>query len=312
MSRSYLFVYSKRLGWLLMVIVLCLLVLAPFLTSFYIFLHIIDLVILILVASSFNIVYGYLGQLPFGFSAYSGLAAYIFVIFAVLYKYPMMISALISIGVTVLYVLGTAAVLARLKGIYFSILSLGLGQIVATYFWSMKEFGGDVGIHFILIHMRHMPYYYLYIVLPTVLISLYIIYRILNSPFGLAIQCIQDNEERARSIGIPTYHYKLMTMIIAGLFAGIAGILYAGYSGVVHPRFASWEFLTVPLVGTLLGGPRTFFGPIIGTAIYGTVYWWVSTNYIYHMYITGALIVVLVAFFRKGLIPFIEEKLRPR
>ena len=91
--------------------------------------------------------------------------------------------------------------------------------------------------------------------------------------------------------------------IISAAFTGIAGILYSILHGIVHPRIASWEMVTNPLVGTLLGGAQIFSGPIIGTAIYYTIYWQVSEMTSYWEYFTGALIIILVIFLPKGIVP---------
>jgi len=102
--------------------------------------------------------------------------------------------------------------------------------------------------------------------------------------------------------------------IISAAFTGIAGILYSILHGIVHPRIASWEMVTNPLVGTLLGGAEIFSGPIIGTAIYYTIYWKISEMTSYWEYFTGGLIVILVIFLPKGIIPtfytWVEQKLK--
>jgi branched-chain amino acid transport system permease protein len=139
-------------------------------------------------------------------------------------------------------------------------------------------------------------------------------YKIVNSPFSLAIRAIGDNQSRVECIGIKVLRYRMAIFIISAAFTGIAGILYCILHGIVHPRIASWEMVTNPLVGTLLGGAGIFSGPIIGTAIYYTIYWQISEMTSYWEYFTGGLIVILVIFLPKGIMPtfytLVKQKLK--
>jgi ABC-type branched-subunit amino acid transport system permease subunit len=108
---------------------------------------------------------------------------------------------------------------------------------------------------------------------------------------------------RVECIGIKVLRYRMAIFIISAAFTGIAGLLYSILHGIVHPRIASWEMVTSPLVGTLLGGAGIFSGPIIGTAIYYTLYWKIGGITSHWEYFTGGLIVILVIFLPKGIMP---------
>ncbi len=151
-----------------------------------------------------------------------------------------------------------------------------------------------------------------YIVLSIASICMIAMYKIVNSPFSLAIRAIGDNMSRVECIGIKVLRYRMAIFIISAAFTGIAGLLYSILHGIVHPRIASWEMLLSPLVGTLLGGAEIFSGPIIGTAIYYTIYWQVGEMTSYWEYFTGALIIILVIFVPKGIIPTFDSLVKQK
>lgn len=302
-SNTYLRKVSKLILASIVIVVLALL---PLVTTKYYLLHATNTVILILFALSFNLVYGYLGELPLGQGGFFGLAAYIVFLSVLLAKIDMILAVLLSLCGVTIYGLLVAFLTRNLSGIYFALCHLALGQLIAIMFWSNVEWGGDVGLHMLIIPLTHLDSYY-YIALVIVLACLFILYRIMNSPFGLAVQCIRDCQARVTSLGISMTRYKVIAITISAIFSGVAGILYAVLHSMVHPRFCSWEITTIPLLGALLGGSRSFWGPIIGTAIYNTVYWYISETTVFWQYWAGALAVVLITFFPEGIIGYVTK-----
>jgi branched-chain amino acid transport system permease protein len=212
------------------------------------------------------------------------------------------IAMLVGMLFVLLYALLVSPLVTRLSGIFFALCSLAFGEFIAIIVWSSRDLGGDVGLHFSLITLKEMKIFY-YIVLAIASICIIAMYKIVNSPFSLAIRAIGDNQSRVECIGIKVLRYRMAIFIISAAFSGIAGILYSILHGIVHPRIASWEMVTSPLVGTLLGGAEIFSGPIIGTAIYYTIYWKIGGITSYWEYFTGALIIILVIFLPKGIMP---------
>lgn len=282
------------------------LLLLPTFFPLYYLLHTMDLIIIILFAVSFNLLYGYMREIAFGHAGFFGLGAYTMVALIKYTQVNLFIAILIGISFVLLYAFFVSFLIVRLSGIYFALCSLAFGEFVAILVWSSRGLGGDVGMHFSLISIREMRIFY-YIILSIACISIFAMYKIVNSPFGLAIRAIGDNMSRAKCTGVKVLRYKRAIFIISAAFTGIAGLLYSILFGMVHPRFASWEMVLNPLVGTLLGGAEIFTGPIIGTAIYYTIYWQISEITTYWEYFTGALIVILIIFLPKGIMGYIKE-----
>jgi branched-chain amino acid transport system permease protein len=302
---------KKSLKLLIFIIIAIAVLTLPHFISTYILIHIIDTLLIILFAVSFNLVYGYMGELPFGHAAFFGLGAYALFLPVIWGKVNLIYAILIGICVPVLYGAFVASLIIRLSKIYFSLCSLAFGEFIAILLWSFRETGGDVGLHLRIIDIHDMiPFYY--IVLAVTVASLIILYRIVNSPFGLAVQAIRDNASRAKSIGINVERYKKLLFIISTFFLGVGGVLYGILFSVVHPRYCSWLMLLNPLAGTLLGGAGSFIGPIIGTLIYYNLYWIVSENTIFWHSFTGALIIGLITFFPQGIMGYFEARRKAR
>ena len=278
-----------------------LLLLPTFLPLYYL-IHTIDLIIIILFAVSFNLLYGYMKEISFGHAGFFGLGAYTMIALTKYTKVNLFIAMLIGMLFVLIYALFVSRLVTRLSGIFFALCSLAFGEFIAIIVWSSRTLGGDVGLHFSLITLQQMTFFY-YIILAIASICIIVMYKIVNSPFSLAIRGIGDNMGRVESLGINVLKYRMAVFIISAAFTGIAGLLYSILHGIVHPRIASWEMLLSPLVGTLLGGAEIFSGPIIGTAIYYTIYWYIGGITSYWEYFTGGLIIVLVIFLPKGIMP---------
>jgi branched-chain amino acid transport system permease protein len=291
--------YSKLILWFLLAAVLLLL---PTFLPLYYLLHLIDLIIIILFAVSFNLLYGYMKEISFGHAGFFGLGAYTMVALTKYTEINLFVAMAIGMLFVLVYALLVSSLVTRLSGIFFSLCSLAFGEFIAIIVWSSRTLGGDVGLHFSLVSLRDMSKFY-YVVLVIASVCIIAMYKIVNSPFSLAIRAIGDNASRVECIGIKVLRYRMTIFIISAAFTGIAGILYSILHGIVHPRIASWEMVTNPLVGTLLGGAEVFTGPIIGTAIYYTIYWQISEMTSYWEYFTGGLIIVLVMFLPKGIMP---------
>jgi len=295
--------FTKKFAQLILWFILAaFLILLPTFVPLYYLLHAIDVIIVILFAVSFNLLYGYMKEISFGHAGFFGLGAYIMVALTEHARVNLFIAMAIGMLFVLLYALFVSSLVTRLSGIFFSLCSLAFGEFIAIIVWSSRTLGGDVGLHFSLVPLQEMKFFY-YIVLIIASICIIGMYKIVNSPFSLAIRAIGDNSSRVQCIGIKVLRYRMTIFIISAFFTGIAGMLYSILHGIVHPRIASWEMVTNPLVGTLLGGAEIFSGPIIGTAIYYTIYWQVSEMTSHWEYFTGGLIIILVMFLPKGIMP---------
>jgi len=244
----------------------------------------------------FNLLLGYTGLLSFGHSAYFGVGAYA-VAFMVKYLHvnSMELFVLGAIAASVLVTALFGFVCVRYTRIFFSILTLALSQVL----WSLafKFFnvtGGTDGLRVPtpkllgivtgekedkILFLAHDYYYY---VLAVFAICVAVMWLIVHSPFGKALQAIRDNEVRARFVGIQIRRYRLVAFLVSGVFTGIAGALWVPLNGLTTPDILYWPFSGEIVFMAVLGGFRNFTGPIVGAVVFNylktsavgfTVYW---------------------------------------
>jgi len=283
-------------------------------------------------ALGFNLLLGYTGLLSFGHSAYFGTGAYV-VAFIVrdLGVHSMelcilggLISALI---VSALF----GYVCVRHTRIFFSILALALSQVLWSlafkFFWVT---GGTDGIRVprsqitLLAGLldftgassyQRFVYSYYYYVLALFVIAVAVMWVIVHSPFGKALQAIRDNETRAGFVGVPVRRYRWMAFVISGCFTALAGALWVPLNGLTTPDILYWPFSGEIVFMTVLGGFRTFTGPIVGAIAFNYLKVYAVAGSPYWQIVLGGVLVVLVMVLPTGIIGTIGRfagKLRRR
>ncbi|MEM1769977.1 MAG: branched-chain amino acid ABC transporter permease [Nitrososphaerota archaeon] len=222
----------------------------------------------------FNLLFGYTGLLSFGHALFLGIGAYTA---GFMYKYlginSIELHILGSILSSAVVALAIGLVVVRYTRIFFAIFMLAIAQV----FWSLyyKFYwitGGTDGIKMArfsilgisLEHLDFTTYHHIYFYFTTFLttILIYLMWRIVNSPFGLTLKAIRDNEMRAKFIGIDIYKMRLYAFIISAIYAGITGALVANHHRLVTPDIAYWTTSGKVVFATLLGGTRIFIGPL--------------------------------------------------
>ncbi|KXA98733.1 hypothetical protein AKJ40_04515 [candidate division MSBL1 archaeon SCGC-AAA259M10] len=202
-------------------------------------------------------------------------------------------------------------IVAKLRSIYFAILTLAFGEIVVGIIYYFKNLtGGSLGLYVTLPKILQTSPNYYYFVLLVSLIAIFIYYRIANSPFGLIIQTIRDNDRRIESLGINVYRYKIINFTISGVLAGLGGLLYVYNVGMAFPTLANWQTSGHPIIASLLGGTGTYFGPFLGMIIYETVRTSALIITQRWMIIVGLLLVLVILFMPEGILGFLERKFR--
>ncbi len=280
-------------------------------------------VVLAIAALGFNLLLGYTGLLSFGHAAFFGIGAYTA---AFLLKYAgvksLEIYILASVATTAIMALAIGAVAVRYTRIFFSILMLAIAQVLWSlylkFYWVT---GGSDGIKmprpdilgFSTAHLGYDSFQllYHYYSLAIFVILAYIMWRIVNSPFGYALRAVRDNEVRTSFVGLSVYRLRLYAFIISAIYTGIAGTLYAPLNRLVVPDLAYWLFSGKIVFMTLLGGYASFAGPIIGALIYIFLESLAIGLTIYWQLILGSLIIATMILMRggiMGLIDMIHEK----
>ncbi|MBX3501567.1 MAG: branched-chain amino acid ABC transporter permease [Alphaproteobacteria bacterium] len=267
-----------------------------------------------LFAMAFNLLMGYTGMVSFGQAAYLGIGGYTA---GLLLKNIPGLS--FYLGLAAAPVGGALAALiigwfcVRRTHIYFAILTLAFGHIVYLIVFKWYDFtGGDNGLIGIpvpkWITEPTFANYYKF-VLVIVVAAIYLLWRIVNSPFGKALTAIRENPERADFIGIPVDRYRLYAFVIVGAFSGLAGALIMVNERSVYPDLAHWTQSTQVLLMVLLGGIYTFFGPIVGALLLRTMDADITQNYpeIWQLFLGGVLVLILFGL-PGGIVGFIQGR----
>ncbi|HVO17199.1 MAG TPA: branched-chain amino acid ABC transporter permease [Alphaproteobacteria bacterium] len=276
-------------------------------------------VVLGLAAMSLNFLLGYTGVLSFGHAAYFGLGAY-GTAMTIKYLYPSTpVAILVGIVVGTLAAALIGPLIIRLRGVYFAMVTIAFGQVFffIAFRWNSVT-GGDDGLTgwtrqplhlgFATINIQNNPsaYYYLVLVLFTVAVG--VMAWLLRSPFGRTLIAIRENERRARFLGIPVDQHIWMSWVVSCCFVSLAGALYALLNNFVDPRALYWTQSGDFVIMAVLGGMRSFWGPLIGAAIYVVLQDYLSSQTENWMSFIGLFFVLIVLFFPRGVLGFIRRK----
>ena len=285
----------------------------------------INILIFGLYAVGFNLLFGYTGLLSFGHAAFFGVGSYITGIAIVHFNVPWL--AAIAVGTfaaaLVGIVIGYLAI--RTRGIYFSMVTLALGQIVYFIFYKAERWtGGENGLRGIRVepfdllglHIDFVnPTTKYYLILVFVAAALWLVSRILNSPFGAVIESIRENEKRTAACGYDVANSKLLIFVISAGICGLAGTLRALHLSIVPIDSLHYLQSGQAVMMCLLGGMGTFFGPFIGAGVFLYLEDVVTSMTSHWMAVVGVLFIVLVLFFPRGiwgsLLRWIQRSARP-
>ncbi|ODA42339.1 branched-chain amino acid ABC transporter permease [Desulfosporosinus sp. BG] len=260
-----------------------------------------------LLATSLNLVLGYGGLLHLHHGVFYGVGAYTVAIIMTKTSWPFAVAVVLGPLVAALIALVIGWFCVRLRGLYFGMLTLALGQLVwaIIYRWNALT-NGDNGIHAIpvpeFLTSVNSVYYTTLIVL---CISLVILYLISKSPFGLTLVATRDNPMRSESLGIHVKRHRLTAFVIAGFFAGLAGVLFVLIERSVAPSLLSWNKSAEILIMCLMGGLTVFMGPTLGAVILVVLSMFVGLYTEYWLLVLGVLLLILVLFLPQGILGYL-------
>ncbi len=279
-----------------------------------------EILILGLFAMSFNLIYGYMGQISFGHAAYFGLGAYAT---ALLMQYlqqetgavgyfGFFLSMLIAVPVSALGALIIGFFIVRLTGIYFAMLSLAFGELLFYIVFSWYSFTkGDDGIQGLLPPALFRDVYnFYYFTLIVVACALLVMWRISRSPFGYTLRMLRENAQRAAFVGINVRLTMLVNFVLAGAFAGLAGSLWGPFQRSVSPALLGWHESGLAIFMSLIGGAGYFIGPVVGSIVYTGLYAYVTRFTDYWPLTIGVIILAVVLFAPGGLLSLLDNALR--
>jgi branched-chain amino acid transport system permease protein len=272
-----------------------------------------------LAAMALNLLLGFTGVLSFGHAAYFGLGAYGA---AMTIRYIVPSTALAIVVGTVVATLAAAAVgvlIRKLRGVYFAMVTIAFGQVFyfIAFRWNSVT-GGDDGLTgwqraplslgFLHLDIVRDDKAFYYFVLVLFALAVGVMAVLLRSPLGRSLVAIRENERRARFLGIPVELHVWLSFVVSGAFAGLAGTLYALLNNFTDPRALHWTLSGNFVIMAVLGGMRSFWGPLIGAAIFVMLQDFVSSRTENWMSLIGLFFILVVSFFPRGVLGSIRRK----
>jgi branched-chain amino acid transport system permease protein len=255
-----------------------------------------------------NLLLGYTGLLSFGQATFFGSAAY--VAGWLLKHYALNVFLALGIGVAVgaLSALLVGYLCVQRSGLYFIMLTFALNQLFffVAYQWTSVT-GGEDGMPgvprpaFLGIDFRDPMNYYIFVAI-LFLISLWVMRRVVESPFGKILQAVRENEVRAAAVGYNVPRFKLAAFVIGGAFSGLAGVLYAMLFGIVPLEAIGFVASGNVVFATLIGGSGSLYGPVIGSFVF--IWLSESMSVVWERWplLLGVAFVIVVLFFRGGVV----------
>jgi branched-chain amino acid transport system permease protein len=269
-----------------------------------------------LFACAFNLLLGYVGLLSFGHALYFGWAGYLAAYAAKVWALQPEVAVLVGTATAAVLGLIAGTVAIRRQGIYFAMITLALAQMMYLVALRAPMTGGEDGIQavprgrlFGIFDLSNEMTMYAFVVV-VVLAAFFLIYRIINSPFGEVLKAIRENEQRAISLGYKTDNYKLVAFLLSATLAGLAGSLKALVFQLASLTDVHWTMSGEVVLMTLVGGLGTIFGPIVGAFFIVAMENYLASVGQWVLVIQGAVFVACVLAFRRGIVGELAARLR--
>ena len=265
------------------------------------------IVILALAAVSLNLILGFGGMMSFGHAAYLGIGGYAVGMLAHEGVFSGFVQWPVALLSSALFALVIGALSLRTRGVYFIMITLAFAQMAYYIISGLARYGGDDGLtiykrsqFFEPLNLSDKVQFY-YICLVLLFGAIYLVWRLVNSRFGLVVQGARSNDTRMRAIGFPTYRYKLTCFVIAGTLCGLAGALLANHTDFVSPAMMYWTRSGDLIIMVVLGGMGSVIGPVFGAVALLVLEEFLSGITEYWQIILGPLLLLVVLFARGGI-----------
>lgn len=262
-----------------------------------------------LLSTSLNFALGFGGIYQFHHAVFYGVGAYAAAVMITKLGSSPWLAFVVGPLVATALSLVIGIICVRLSKLYFGMLQISLGSLVWVIVYRWYSFtGGDDGIHGIsvpsMIGSSRGAYYFTVVVAG---LSMFLMYRILRSPFGSTLQGIRDNPVRSQAVGINVRLHQLIAIMIAGFFGGVAGVLFIVVDNSVFPNMLFWTLSLEITIMALLGGWFTFLGPMLGAAIVVSLRTFVSAYTEYWTLVLGIVLMLVILFLPEGVLGKVFE-----
>jgi branched-chain amino acid transport system permease protein len=274
-----------------------------------------QMLIFAIFAIGFDIAFGYTGLLSFGHAAFFGLGAYVTGLTLIHLSIPAPVAILIGIIISGLIAFPIGYLSIRRRGIYFAMTTLAFAQMLYFIAFKWRSLtGGDDGLHGVprpslgpinLSSELTLYYFILFFFIVSVILGI----RIIHSPFGKTLECLRENQERARTVGFNPTRFKIMAFVISASFGGLAGGLYALLQNFVPLFILSIDISGDIVLMTVIGGMGTLYGPIMGAMTLVLLKDLLSSHTNIWPLFLGLMYVISVMTFRKGIFKELKERL---
>ena len=308
---------ATQLSLVSSLVVVALLVLAPLALPKYWTYLLAEIMIFALFSISFNVLFGFTGMLSFGQASIFGAGAYAIALMLIHvttnWWLAFAASLLISTGVAV--IIGLMSI--HRSEIYFGMLTMAFAMLFYSviYKWNSLTGGADglSGIPSPVLKLGFTeleiltPLANYYFILVVVALCYFILRTIMNSPFGQVLLAIRENPTRTEFLGLPVKKYKLIAFIIAGVFTGVAGALFAPFAGTIDALASHWSKSGEPIFMSLIGGISTLIGPGVGTLFYYVLHSYIVSITEYWQLVMGSILITVVMLFPMGITGYAKK-----
>jgi branched-chain amino acid transport system permease protein len=257
----------------------------------------------VMMASSWNLLAGYTGQVSFGHAAMAGIGAYASGILAVKAGINPWIGVGIGTVLAALLGLGLGALCLKMGGIYLSLTTLAFSQILHIVIVNQYDLTrGTMGLQVPGLMAEYSKLAYYYILLAAAILVLFVLYRMVHSNLGLNFRAVQNDELAAKSIGVKVLQVRVLAFTVASAMAGFAGGLYGHYLLLITPEIPSLDLQFYVLAMTVIGGMGSFTGPIIGAFALNILAEKIRDYGEYHVLVFGLIALIVARFAPNGLL----------
>lgn len=272
-----------------------------------------------LAAMSFNMLLGFTGIMSFGHAAFFGLGAYGAGFALKLFTHSTPLAVLLGTLLAGVAAAILGALVVHRRGVYFAMITIAFGQVFyfIAFRWN-RVTGGDDGLRNFTRHpldigpwvvdIQHNAVLFYFFVLACFAIATACMGIILDSPFGRTLIAIRENERRARFLGIAVERHIWLSFIISCVFVGMAGALYACLNNFADPTLFNYNMSGIIVIMAVLGGFRSFWGPLVGAAFYVVLQDYLSSMTQNWMWAVGAMFMIVVLFFPRGVLGVFQRR----
>lgn len=276
----------------------------------------VNIMFAVILATSFNLIVGYVGEFPLGHTAFFGIGAYTAAVLSVRAGFPIYITIGMAALVAAVFGLVIGAITLRLRGPFFVIVTLCFAEVLRLIANNWVDLtNGPMGISGIAvpswlagssIQQQKLAFYYIGLALAA--LSLVICYRFVYSNIGRAAIAVRENRFVAQSVGIWPYYFGMVTFVLAAAVAGLAGGFYAHYFTFVGPEVFGFSFMITMIIMVLAGGKGTLVGPVLGALLVVVLEEYLRDFKELRFSIFGLIVVGVVVFLPRGLMGFITRR----